>query len=74
MPTSPTSYLDLSIAERIELVTDIWDSIALENPGSLTLTPAQRQEVQARLAAHERDPSTAVEWEQVRRQLLQTSH
>lgn len=74
MPASRTSYLDLSVAERIALVTDIWDSIALENPPSLVLTPAQQEQVRARLAAHERDPGTAVEWEQVRSQLLQTSH
>lgn len=74
MSASPASYLDLSVAERIELVTDIWDSIARDHSATLTLTPAQLQEVQARLAAHEHHPASAVEWEQVRQHLLQTPH
>jgi putative addiction module component (TIGR02574 family) len=67
-------FLSLSVAERIQLAEDIWDSIATENPEAVALTPAQLQELQARLDAHEQDPSTAVPWEQVRSELFQRNH
>ncbi|NZA27799.1 addiction module protein [Luteimonas sp. SJ-92] len=58
-------------AERIQLAEDIWGSIVAENPEAATLTPAQLQEVRARLGAHEQDPSSAVPWDQVRSELFQ---
>lgn len=64
-------FLKLSVAERIQLVEDIWDSIPAENSAAIPLTPVQLQEVQARLDAHERDPSSAVSWEEVRSELFQ---
>jgi len=67
-------FLSLSVAERIQLAEDIWDSIATENPEAVALTPAQLQELQARLDAHEQDPSTAVPWEQVRSELFKRNH
>lgn len=67
-------FLNLSVAERIQLAEDIWDSIAAENPEAAALTPAQLQELEARLDAHEQDPSSAVPWEQVRSELFQRNH
>ena len=67
-------FLSLSVAERIQLAEDIWDSIAAENPESATLTLAQLQEVQTRLQAHDQDPTSAVPWEQVRSELFQRNH
>lgn len=67
-------FLNLSVAERIQLAEDIWDSIAAESPESAALTHAQIQEVQVRLQAHDQDPSTAVPWEQVRSELFQRNH
>ncbi|MBK6726062.1 MAG: addiction module protein [Xanthomonadales bacterium] len=63
------SFHGLSISERIQLVEDLWDSIASEAPGALGLTPAQGAEIQRRLAAHDTDPSTAVDWDAVRSEL-----
>ena len=63
-------FLDLSVAERIHLAADIWDSIAAGNQEAATLTPTQLQELQVRLDAHEQDPSSAVPWEQVRSELF----
>lgn len=67
-------FLDLSVAERIQLAEDIWDSVVAENPEAAALTPAQLQELQVRLDAHERDPSSAVPWEQVHSELFQSNH
>lgn len=64
-------FLKLSVAERIQLVEDIWDSIAAENAAAVPLTPVQLQEIQTRLDTHERDPSSAVSWDEVRSELFQ---
>lgn len=66
-------FLKLSVAERIQLAEDIWDSIAAESPDSMVLTSDQRQAVQARLEEHDRDPTSAVPWDQVRAGLFQHS-
>jgi len=63
----------LSVAERIQLAEDLWDSIALEPADVPGVTDAQRQELQRRLREHDADPSTAVPWEQVRAELMARS-
>ena len=67
-------FRQLSVAERIQLVEDIWDSIAVEGSEAVQLTDAQRQELQRRVQAHDADPSSALHWEQVRAELLQRNH
>lgn len=54
----------LSVAERISLVQEIWDSIAAEVEQS-PFTAAERDEIDRRLAAHEANPRAAIPWEQV---------
>ncbi len=65
-----TEYLKLSISERIQLVEDIWDSIATDSVDEFPLTEAQRAELHRRLEAHRADPSSAIPWEQVRAKLF----
>jgi putative addiction module component (TIGR02574 family) len=61
-------YEKLSIAERLQLVEDIWDSIADETE-ALPLTDAQKAELDRRLEQYRRDPDSAIPWEQVREEL-----
>ena len=63
-------YMKLSVAERIQLVEDIWDSIAAEAPDIVALSPDQKAELHCRVAAHRVDPSTAVPWDEVRSKLF----
>lgn len=72
MPTlaATTEYMKLSVSERIQLVEDIWDSIAAEAPDTVGLSQAQKTELYRRVAAHRADPSTSVPWEQVRSKLF----
>jgi putative addiction module component (TIGR02574 family) len=72
MPThaAKTEYLKLSVSERIQLVEDIWDSIAAEESTAVELSQAQMDELHRRVAAHRADPSTAIPWEDVRSQLF----
>ena len=44
---------ELSIAERIQLAEDLWDSI-LEQQEQLPLSPAQQQELDRRLENYEK--------------------
>ncbi len=67
-------FLSLSVAERIQLAEDIWDSIAAESPEAAALTSAQVQAVQARLQEHDLDPATAVPWDHLRAELFQRNH
>jgi putative addiction module component (TIGR02574 family) len=59
--------MKLTSAERIELAQDLWDSISPEDMPPLT--PEWEQEIDRRLAEHEKDPTTAVPWEEVRARL-----
>jgi len=57
--------LNLSIAERIELIGDLWDSMA-EVPEAITLTDAQKAELDRRLDAHHENPNAGAPWPVVR--------
>ena len=74
MSQTRPDFLSLSVAERIQLAEDIWDSIANESPESAALSPPQLQELQARLDAHDQDPTSALPWAEVRAELFQRSH
>ena len=56
---------NLPLAERLELVEALWDSIARESE-QLTLTPAQMAELDRRFADYEKNPAEGVSWEEVR--------
>lgn len=63
-------YMQLSIAERIQLVEDIWDSIAAESPEALSLSDAQRAELHRRATAHQENPVAALSWDAARSRLF----
>lgn len=70
MNTAILDFKTMPISERIELVEDIWDSIAAETSNSLNLSDAQRAELHKRFAEHQADPSSGLSWEQVRAALF----
>lgn len=61
--------LRLSIAERIVLVEDIWDSIAA-NADSIELTEEEKGIIDTRLEAHRHNPGTASPWRDVYQRIL----
>ena len=63
--SSISEYVKLSVPERIQLVEDIWDSIA-EVPEELPLTAAQQAELDRRLDAYHSNPEEGAPWEYVR--------
>lgn len=58
----------LSIAERILLVEELWDSIA-SSPEAFTLTDAHRRDVERRLEKYRDDPKAGSPWEEVKARL-----
>lgn len=58
----------LSVAERLELVEDVWDSIVAEGDG-LPVPESHRQTLARRRQEHRDHPDDVVPWEEVRAQL-----
>ncbi len=68
MQLQPEDWQSLSVPERIELVEEIWDSVA-RDVERLPVTDAQLVIVRERLAAYRRDPSRVLSWDEVRKGL-----
>jgi putative addiction module component (TIGR02574 family) len=54
----------LSVAERLQLIQEIWDSIDAD-AGQQPVSEAQRRELDRRLAALEAQPDRVVPWQEV---------
>ena len=65
MSTELSEILQLSIAERIQLVEDIWDSVAAF-PEAVPLTDAQKQELDRRLQAYTQNPDQGIPWDELK--------
>ncbi|MFT5098295.1 MAG: putative addiction module component (TIGR02574 family) [Lysobacterales bacterium] len=68
MKVSAAETLDLPISERIQLVTEIWDSIA-EFPEKIDLTPATRKLLAKRLASFRSNPGGGSPWQEVKNRI-----
>lgn len=65
----PLAGLDqLSTNERLQLVQDLWDSIAAE-PESVPVTDAQREELERRLSAYREANDAAASWTEAKERL-----
>lgn len=67
-PISLDEIRRLSIAERIGLVEDIWDTIADDTDVDV-LTESQRNELDARLARYRQGGSVGTDWETIKSRL-----
>jgi len=63
-----SDILKLSVPERIQLVQDVWDTIAVA-PEPLEFTEDEKKEFDRRVAAYRKNPNRAIPWEQVRSRL-----
>ena len=60
----------LSVAERLELVQELWDGIAAEcEREPFPLTERQREELERRIRELDEHPERAIPWDQVRERL-----
>ena len=63
-----SEILQLSVAERIQIVEDIWDSIS-ESPESLSLSEADKLELDKRLESYKENPNAGIKWETLKKNL-----
>jgi putative addiction module component (TIGR02574 family) len=67
MSVAIEEILNLGVKERLELIEEIWDSIAA-HPEAISLT-AQRKELDRRKRQHRRNPSKAKSWSEIHSRL-----
>ncbi|MBE9138705.1 addiction module protein [Nodosilinea sp. LEGE 07088] len=67
-PLLKVEISQLSVAERIQLAEDLWDSI-LDHQEELLLTEAQEQELDRRLESYHQNPTAGSPWEEVKQRL-----
>ena len=72
MSTQLSDILRLTVAERIQLAEDIWDSV-VAFPESVPLTDAQKEELDRRLQAHARNPNEGISWDELKNKLRKTA-
>jgi putative addiction module component (TIGR02574 family) len=65
---TPSEIKKLSVAERILIVEEIWNSIAAEQD-SVEVTQAQRAELDRRIASCDASPNEGKSWQEIRRRL-----
>lgn len=61
----------LSIADRILLVEEIWDTIAKENQ-AFELTDSQKEELDRRLASVKENPAQGRTWEEIKAEFMKS--
>lgn len=71
MNTKVAEILGLSVAERLQIVEDIWDSIAADS-SDLAISDELRIELDRRMEAYEKDPDTGVTWEELDERLARS--
>jgi putative addiction module component (TIGR02574 family) len=68
MNTQVAEIFQLSVAEKIQIVEDIWDSIS-NAPENLPLSDAEKLELDKRLESYKQNPNEGIEWETLKRNL-----
>jgi putative addiction module component (TIGR02574 family) len=72
MSTQLSDILQLTIAERIQLAEDIWDSVAAF-PEAIPLTDAQKEELDRRLQAYAGNPNEGISWDELKDNLRESA-
>jgi putative addiction module component (TIGR02574 family) len=68
MSTTMTSVFDLSPAEKLQLVEDLWDDLAA-TPEAVPIHDWQKEELTRRKANLARNPASGLSWEEVKRRV-----
>jgi len=66
---SASEIAEIPIQQRIQLVEDIWDSIA-EMPEAVEIPEWHKQELEKRLEAYHANPNEGSPWQDVRKRIL----
>lgn len=68
MTVGNVSIFDLSPAEKLQLVEDLWDELA-STPESVPVHDWQRDELARRKANLTKNPTSGLSWEEVKRRV-----
>jgi len=60
---------DLPVSERIQLVEDLWDTIA-QSPQEIRLSDVQKAELDRRIERLERFPDEGKDWSELKTRIL----
>ncbi|MCP4755006.1 MAG: addiction module protein [Proteobacteria bacterium] len=71
-PITAADTLGLSIPERIQLVEDIWDTIAIEAE-SIEITDEEKKIIDKRLNAYHKNPEAGSPWKDVYKRIINTN-
>jgi putative addiction module component (TIGR02574 family) len=66
--TTISSIFDLSPAEKLQLVEDLWDDLAA-TPEAVPVHDWQKEELARRKANLQKNPALALSWEDVKRRV-----
>jgi putative addiction module component (TIGR02574 family) len=66
----PKEILQLSTPEKLQLVEELWNDIAL-HPNEFHLSPEQEGELDRRLEFHQKNPEAGIPWEKIKSKLRQ---
>ena len=72
MSTQLTDILQMSVAARIQLAEDIWDSIAAV-PEALPLSDAEKQELNRRLELYAQNPDEGIPWDELKEKVRKSA-
>lgn len=64
-----SDVLQLSVSERIQLVEDIWDTLAASSE-DVPISQAQQDELDKRLEAHRQNPQLGSSWQQAKERIM----
>ena len=65
MSTDFSKLFELEVAEKLQLVEDLWDNIAAA-PDAVPVEDWQKEELARRKAAHQHDQETGSSWDDVK--------
>ena len=71
MTTALQELETLSVPERLQLVEDLWDSIARSN-AEMSIPQWQKDELDRRKRNYLQNPDSGQAWDQVKRDILQS--
>jgi putative addiction module component (TIGR02574 family) len=69
---SKSDLLELDVASRLELIEELWDSIASDPiaASQVPLSDEERERLEERLREHRADPGSARSWQETRAEIL----
>jgi putative addiction module component (TIGR02574 family) len=68
MSLNPVSVFDLSPAEKLQLVEDLWDDLAA-SPAAVPVHDWQKEELARRKANLMNNPASGLSWEEVKQRV-----